>query len=300
MIKVAQREIFVEATDGTLLFVDDRGPTDGHLPVLFCLPGLTRNSRDFEPVFDSLTETRRVIGLDFRGRGRSAHAIDAKSYRPDVELADTLCVMDHLGLSRCAVLGTSRGGIVGMLMAAKAPQRIAGLLLNDVGAVLEPQGLLRIIEHVGMPARFRDWDEAAIGLARNSVGFKNVSHQMWRSAARRIYQYANGGFVHRHDLRLANSLPSIADIEGGKIANLWELLPALANLPSALLRGNGSDLLSKDTVEKMQIKLPTLDCTEIMGRGHVPFLDEPESVTAIARWLAAVDANEKGQPKLTP
>jgi pimeloyl-ACP methyl ester carboxylesterase len=204
-----------------------------------------------------------------------------------------------LKIARCAVLGTSRGGIVGMLMASVAPSRIAGLMLNDIGAELEPEGLLRIVEHVGKPSRFRDWDDAASKFAKSAVGFEGVTHKMWRSVVRRIFQYANGAFVHRHDLRLVDSLPSKEDIKAGKLANLWGLLPALIELPCGLLRGSGSDLLSLRTVGKMRAALPTMDFTEIPGRGHVPFLDEAESVAAIDRWLAAVDLKEKGQPELT-
>ena len=161
MTDVSQRDLFVTTADGTQIFVTDRGDIEGRATPLLCLPGLTRHSGDFEPVFDVHATSRRVIGIDFRGRGKSAHAIDPLSYRPQVELADVLSVLDHLKISRCAVLGTSRGGIVGMLMANVAPTRIAGLMLNDIGAELEPEGLLRILEHVGKPSRFRDWDDAA-------------------------------------------------------------------------------------------------------------------------------------------
>ena len=294
MIKVSQRESFIAANDGTLLFCDDRGPIDGAFPPLLCLAGLTRSSRDFEPVYDHCAHKRRVIGIDFRGRGRSSYAIDAKSYRPSVELDDTLKILDNLKIEKCAILGTSRGGIVGMVMAATAPTRISGLMLNDVGAKLEPEGLLRILQHVGEKIRFKDWDDAARSFASASVGFENVSHQMWRSAVRRIYQYENGGFVPRHDLRLADSLPSKSDVESGKVPELWSLMPALLPMPCGILRGSGSDLLSKVTVEKMQDMVPQLTATEVMGRGHVPFLDEPESLAALDKWLAAVDAKEKG------
>ena len=295
MNKVSQRDLFVTAADGTQIFVTDRGDIESRVTPLLCLPGLTRHSGDFEPVFDVHATSRRVIGIDFRGRGKSAHAIDPSSYRPQVELADVLSVLDHLKISRCAVLGTSRGGIVGMLMANVAPTRIAGLMLNDIGAELEPEGLLRILEHVGKPSRFRDWDDAAHKFSKSAVGFDDVTHTMWRSVVRRIFQYSNGSFVHRHDLRLVDSLPTKAEIKSGKVANLWSLLPALTELPCSLLRGSGSDLLSLRTVGKMRAALPGLDYTEVSGRGHVPFLDEVESVAAMARWLAAVDAKEKGQ-----
>ena len=294
MTDIAQRESFAVAKDGVLLFNDDRGPRDSELTPLVCLPGLTRNSHDFEPVYDHCAATRRIIGIDFRGRGRSGYPSDAATYRPAVELEDTLKVLDHLQIEKCAVLGTSRGGIVGMLMAATAPQRVSGLMLNDIGAKLENDGLLRIVDHVGKRSRYLDLDQAARQFSESAIGFSGVSHETWRSVVRRIYQYENGYFVQRHDLRLAKSLPSKEDIETGKIPELWSLMPALLAMPCGVLRGSGSDLLSMATVKKMQEQVPQMVATEIKGRGHVPFLDEPEGLQAIDNWLAAVDAQQKG------
>jgi pimeloyl-ACP methyl ester carboxylesterase len=254
---------------------------------LVCLPGLTRNSADFEPVFEQFGKTRQIIAMDFRGRGKSA-AADPASYRPDMELQDTLGFLDHLNINRFALLGTSRGGIVGLLMAATANARMAGLCLNDIGCKLEADGLLRIKSYVGSPRRYAGWDEAAAAISASSAGFDNVSPASWNRVARRIFKETPEGITHNHDLSLADNLPSEADVKAGKIAELWPLLAACNAMPFALLRGEGSDLLSQDTVLRMQAASPHLKATIVQHRGHVPFLDEPESVAALAAWLADI------------
>ena len=172
--------------DGTRLYARVEGAQGNGIPLL-CLPGLTRNSADFDPVFKRYADGRVVIGMDFRGRGKSAYAADPATYRPDMELQDTLAFLDHLGISRVAVLGTSRGGIVGLLMAATAKPRLAGLCLNDVGCKLESEGLLRILAYVGAPRHYASWDEAALAFGWSAAGFDNVSFDQWQAVVRRIY-----------------------------------------------------------------------------------------------------------------
>jgi pimeloyl-ACP methyl ester carboxylesterase len=275
------------AADGTQLYACDFGPQESDLTPLLCLAGLTRNSRDFEHVFANFAETRRVIAMDFRGRGHSAHAADPMSYRPDVELNDTLGFLDALGIAKVAVLGTSRGGIVGLLMGTLAKQRLAGLCLNDVGCKLEAEGLLRIMGYVGSAQNYVSWTDAASAFEKSAVGFSSSAD--WDAVVRRIYREDNGRIVPSHDLSLSKTLPSRDDVLAGKVPELWGLLPALTDLPFAVLRAEGSDLLSAETVERMADAVPDLVATTIRGRGHVPFLDEPEGVAAIGHWLERVD-----------
>jgi pimeloyl-ACP methyl ester carboxylesterase len=287
---VTQRDVYVTAADGTRLYVDDRGAIASPLIPVLCLPGLTRNSQDFEPVFDLLEGKRRVIAMDLRGRGRSARANDPATYTPATELQDVLAVLDHLQLERVALIGTSRGGIVGMAMAALAKQRLAGLFLNDIGGQIEAVSLQRIAETTGRPVRYPNWDKAAEGFARNAVGFAALPHETWLKVVKRIYRESDGQIVENHDLALAKTLSPPEAIAAGKPAELWALVPALEDLPVALLRGEGSDLLSPATVKRMQGMLPKIRVTTVPGRGHVPFLDEAESVAAIEEWLSLVDA----------
>jgi pimeloyl-ACP methyl ester carboxylesterase len=297
---VNKREHFHQAADGTRLYACDAGPLDGALTPLLCLPGLTRHAGDFETVFERFAKTRRVIAIDFRGRGKSAHASDPSTYRPDVELQDTLGILHALEVERVALLGTSRGGIVGLLMASLANHHLAGLLLNDVGCKLEKAGLLRIRKLVTAQPVFKTWDEAAKRFGKNARGFKGISQAQWLQVVRRIFVESAVGIAPVHDPALANTLPSDAVIKAGGVAELWTLLPALGGLPFALLHGAGSDLLSADTVEHMQHAAPELVVTTVAKRGHVPFLDEPESIAAISDWLGMVDQRRLTDMSVAP
>jgi pimeloyl-ACP methyl ester carboxylesterase len=280
------------APDGTQLYARDEGPQN-HLTPLLCLPGLTRNSRDFEPVIDHLGQQRRVIAMDFRGRGRSARAVDPMTYRVDIELQDTIAFLQSLNVDRAALLGTSRGGIVGMLMAAFAKSHLAGLMLNDIGCELKSDGLQRIKDYVGKPTFHKSWDDAAQSIAKGARGFSNVSHEQWLAMVMRIYIETDAGFGPSHDPALATTLPNDDDIRSGKVGELWSLLPALSDVPFALLRGEGSDLLTVETVDRMQREAENLVVTTVPDRGHVPFLDEAASVLALEAWLDDVDQKEK-------
>jgi pimeloyl-ACP methyl ester carboxylesterase len=275
------------AADGTALYA--RHYPGGGLTPLLCLPGLTLNSKSFEPLIPHVAGPRAIVAPDFRGRGLSGHA-DPNTYRPGVELADTIALMDHLGIEKAAVLGTSRGGIVGMVMAAQNRDRIAGLLLNDVGPKLEAAGLLRIRSYLGRPVDLPSWEAAAAALMAVNPDQEGLTFDDWMAMARRIFRDQNGLPKEDYDLRLAQGFPSEEDIAAGRIAEIWDVFKAAAGLPLSVLRGGNSDLLSAETVEKMREMIPGLDSAAVPGRGHVPLLDEPNSLAAINRWLARVDA----------
>jgi pimeloyl-ACP methyl ester carboxylesterase len=289
---VVVTDVWFTAADGTRLYARDEGPRNGLTPLL-CLAGLTRNSRDFDPVFERYATTRRVIAMDFRGRGRSARAADPLTYRVDVELQDTIALLQSLQVEKVALLGTSRGGIVGMLMAAYAKSFLAGLMLNDIGCALQTDGLQRIKDYVGKPKFYKIWDDVARSIADGARGFSNLTHADWLVMVKRIYIETEAGIGPSHDPALAETLPSDDDIRTGKVGELWSILPALADVPFALMRGAGSDLLTVETVERMTREAPALEVTTIPDRGHVPFLDEAASVTAIDKWLLAVDEKQK-------
>ena len=285
------REVFYTSGDGLRLYARDHGPQNsGRLPVL-CLPGLTRNAKDFEPLAERLGASRRVICPDFRGRGRSQYAGDPLTYRPDVELSDTLLLLDALEVQRAAVVGTSRGGIVGMIMAAKAPERLAGLLLNDIGPRIDTSGLLRIRGYLGTDPEFSDWAEAVAALKATNPGFDTLTAADWERFARRVFREEKGRPRADYDPRLAANFPSAADIAAGQVPELWALLPALAGVPVTVLRGVHSDLLSAATVAEMLAHLPHATAVTVADRGHVPFLDEPESLAAVDALLARVDGS---------
>jgi pimeloyl-ACP methyl ester carboxylesterase len=282
-------EHLVSAADGTELYARDYAANRSGLVPIVCLPGLTRNSKDFETIAPRLAETRRVLAFDFRGRGRSGRA-DPATYRPDQEVADTLHVLDTLGIARFAIIGTSRGGIAAMVMAARALPRMAGVLFNDIGPKIDKAGLLRIRSYLGTDPQFADWAAAVAALKSSNPGFDTLSEDEWLAFARRVYRAVNGVPRADYDPALAQNFPSVADIEAGKVPELWPLLDMMADVPSLVLRGVHSDLLSAEIVDTMHQHHRRLASVTVQDRGHVPFLDEPESLAAIADWLSAVDA----------
>ena len=295
MTKVPEyRPVSFTTEDGLRLFARDYSADKTLTPVL-CLPGLTRNSKDFEIVAPWLAQERRVIAVDFRGRGLSQYARDFATYRPDIELADTVGLLNFLNVPRVAVIGTSRGGIVGMLLAALHRDRLAGLLLNDIGPELEPAGLLRIRTYLGVQRKFDSWESAITSLKLSNPGFESLSADAWRAFARRVFKEVNSSPCLDYDLALANTFPTVEEVTAGQVANLWEIFACSAGLPVSVLRGEHSDLLSSATVAGMKQKNTDLDATTVAHRGHAPFLDEPESKQAIVRWLDRIDANEKGR-----
>jgi pimeloyl-ACP methyl ester carboxylesterase len=281
-------EFFTVSPDGVQLYARCYQGPAGAVPVV-CLPGLTRNSRDFEALAQWLAESRRVVCPDFRGRGRSGRA-DPASYRPDQELTDTLQILDELGIGRVAIVGTSRGGIVALAMAARALGRIAGVCFNDIGPRIDRQGLIRISRYLGAESRFQDWQEAVANLKRTTPGFECLTEAQWHVFARRVYAEAGGAPRADYDPGLAANFPSVETIGAGKIPETWGLFDLLAGVPCLVLRGEHSDLLSAATVAEMKQRHPGLIATTVAGRGHVPFLDEPESLAGIMEWLGQIDA----------
>jgi pimeloyl-ACP methyl ester carboxylesterase len=281
-------EHFVTAADGTRLYARDYAAPGSRLTPAVCLPGFSRNSSDFETVAPRLAETRRVVTVDFRGRGRSGWA-DPASYRPDQEVADTLTVLDQLGIARFAVIGTSRGGIAAMVMAARALARLAGVLFNDIGPRAERAGLLRISGYLGAGRTVSTWEQAVAGVKAANPGFPGLGEAKWLAFAQRLFREEDGVLRADYDPALAATFPNASDIEAGKVPELWGLADLLAEVPALVLRGENSDILSAETVAAMHRRLKRLDSVTVKDRGHVPFLDEPESLDAIGRWLGAVD-----------
>ncbi|WP_210526466.1 alpha/beta fold hydrolase [Rubellimicrobium arenae] len=267
---------FVRAADGASLHYTD----EGHgLPVL-ALAGLTRNGGDFDHLAPHL-EGVRLIRLDARGRGQSDWTGPA-TYTVPQEAADVVALLDHLGLQRAAVIGTSRGGLVAMVLAMTAKDRLLGVALNDIGPVIERRGLGVIAGYLGRRPAQPTWEEAARMRAQLWTGFRGVPHERWLHEVRNHYEETPEGLGLRYDPRLRDAfLPS----EDTPLPDLWPAFDALAGLPVAALRGETSDLLSRATFEDMKRRRPDLIAVEVPGRGHVPFLDEPESLQALQTWL---------------
>jgi pimeloyl-ACP methyl ester carboxylesterase len=287
--------VHFQTDDGLGLFARDYSPSLSALTPLLCLPGLTRNSKDFETITPWLAQTRRIIAPDFRGRGLSQYASDPAFYRPDIELLDIIGLLNLLKIERVAIIGTSRGGIVGMLMAAFFPDRLAGLFLNDVGPELDSAGLLRIRSYLGVQSEFASWEMAIEDLKSNNSGFESLTADEWQAFARHVFKPENGLPRIDYDPALLHTFPSVEDITAGRVANLWEIFGKIGDLPVSVVRGEHSDLLSAATVAAMKKQNAGLDVTTVPKRGHAPFLDEAPAKDAAARWLSRVDAKEKGR-----
>jgi pimeloyl-ACP methyl ester carboxylesterase len=283
------REFTFVGADELALFARDCGAADSKLTPLLCLPGLTRNSSDFEPLAEALNEPRRIVALDYRGRGRSQYAPDPATYTPRHELEDAMALLDHLKLDRVCVVGTSRGGIIAMLMAALHPHRMAGAVLNDIGPALEPAGLLRIVDLLHRHAGAASWADAVASLKVSNPGIKNLKEEEWLAFAERIFAQEGKWLIPAYDPKIVQMFPAPEDITSGRVAELWDLFAALKAKPAAVLRGENSDLLSEATVDLMALEHPDLMAVRVKDRGHVPFLNEPESVAAVSAIAAACD-----------
>lgn len=252
--------------------------------VVMCLPGLTRNSRDFAGLAQHLGERYRVLRLDPRGRGMSAWAADpVAEYTVPVEAGDALALLDHLVIERAAIIGTSRGGLMGMTIAATQPDRVRGLVLNDIGPVIEEAGLAYIMTHLGIPPKAASFEEAAANL-QTALGaaFPDLTLQQWMGFARTIYRDDGGRPALSYDPRLRAAVEK--SMEQGP-ADLWDLFDALAGVPLLTIRGENSDILSAETFEEMARRRPDMARVTVPRRGHPPFLDEPEARDAIDAFL---------------
>lgn len=261
--------------DGTRLHYDDQGNGS---PIL-CLAGLTRNGRDFDHVAPHLSG-HRLIRMDYRGRGLSAWATPA-SYTIPQEAADAIDLLDHLGLERTAILGTSRGGLIALWLAATAKDRLTGIAFNDIGPELGPRGLDIIQSYLGRNPAQLTWQEAAHARARQWTGFRDVPHSRWLAEVQAQFDETPAGLVIRYD-------PALRDVflaaRAQPATDLWPLFDATADLPLALIRGITSDILTRATADEMSRRRPDMIRAEVPGRGHVPFLDEPQALDALARW----------------
>ncbi|MBV7408612.1 alpha/beta fold hydrolase [Maritimibacter sp. DP1N21-5] len=266
------------APDGTQIAYTDEG--EG-LP-LIALSGLTRNGRDFDFLAPHLSGVR-LIRPDYRGRGLSGLAA-WETYAVPQESGDVVALMDHLGIEKAAFLGTSRGGLNAMLLAATQSARVIGVCLNDVGPVVERAGLEAIDSYIGRNPKARTLDEAAEIRAQTAKGFAGVPHARWREEVERNYIETPEGLRINYDPALRDSfLASMA----ADTPDLWPLFDALAGKPLAVIRGENSDVLSAATLAEMQARRPDLIAAVVPDRAHIPFLDEPEAVDAITRWLEA-------------
>ena len=266
-------------SDGLRLHYDDRGAGQ---PIL-CLSGLTRTGQDFQYVAPHLSDAR-MITLDYRGRGQSDWA-DPATYTVPVEGRDVIELLDHLGLARVAIIGTSRGGLIAMLLAALVKDRLSGVCLNDIGPEIAAEGLEVIKDYVGRAPAQKTHKTVAQAMATRMAGFANVPEERWLQEARTHFTEEPDGLAITYDPALGDV---VRDGGGEPAPDLWPWFDAMDGLPLACIRGANSDLLSPATFAEMQARRPDMIAAEVPDRGHIPFLDEPEALDAIAAWRAAL------------
>jgi pimeloyl-ACP methyl ester carboxylesterase len=271
---------FFTTPDGARLAYRDEG---AGLPLL-CLAGLTRTMADFDYLLPHLPAGIRVIRMDARGRGQSQWT-GGPTYTVPQEAADAVALLDHLGIDRAAILGTSRGGLIGMLLCATHKARLLGLCLNDVGPVIDRAGLVRIFDYVGRNPAAKTHQALAEALPRMMPGFADVPARRWQEEAEKHYTQTPRGLQITYDPALRAAF--IAAFDGPPV-DLWPLWEATAGLPVALIRGANSDLLSMATVEEMRRRRPDLIFADVPDRAHIPFLDEPQSLCVIRAFLQAL------------
>jgi pimeloyl-ACP methyl ester carboxylesterase len=285
----------ISAQDGLKLHVRDYGRHNGAALPVICLPGLSRTSADFDALATVLAghseRPRRVLALDYRGRGLSEYDRDPVNYNVVVETGDVLSVVTALGVSTAVFVGTSRGGILTMLLAAQRPTLIAGAVFNDIGPVVEPQGLVRIKGYVGRLPQAKSFEEGADILRWLFSGqFPKLTSDDWLADARRTFREQNGRLVPTYDPALAKTLEGV-DVERPQ-PPLWNAFAALGQVPLMVIRGANSDILSAATVEAMQARHPGLTAIEIPDEGHPPRLSDSELIGRIEAFVAFCDQSQ--------
>ncbi len=257
---------------------------EGEGKPLLCLPGLTRDLYDFDELAGAMRGEAQVIRLTMRGRGRSGWATDYTSYNIVQEARDAVEFMDFLGLEKATIVGTSRGGFNAMILAATAPERLAGVLLNDIGPELMQGGIGDIMDRIGKPPEAQSL-AALVACMKGDMraDFPDLTEAKWAELAQRWFVVSDGDVALNYDPGIGKAMHEQAQ---GEAPDLWGLFDLMAGVPLALLRGANSDLLSAETAAQMQSRRPDMLYAEVPNRGHIPFLDEPESLSVIRELLA--------------
>jgi pimeloyl-ACP methyl ester carboxylesterase len=278
-------EYWFESHDGLRLFSRVYATSTADAPVVLCLHGLTRNGRDFEDLAPHLAGHYRVVVPDVRGRGLSQRDPDPSNYKMSVYLRDLEMLLGGLGASNVSIIGTSMGGLMAMTLGATRPESVSRIVLNDVGPELDPAGLERIRRYAGRSPTVATWAEAIAQLRQIfGTAWPHLPEARWEVIARRSYRMNAAGMLE------PDADPMIGEVlrnSPGAARDLWPLWEALGQIPVLALRGELSDLLSAQTLTRMQREKPDLETATIPERGHTPLLDEPECLSRIDQFLSA-------------
>jgi len=281
------REHWWTSQDGLKLHARVYEQAGSAVPAVLCLPGLTRNCRDFESLALYLTPRCRVICPDLRGRGRSARDPVWQNYQPGTYVADLIGLLTDLGVKRCVIIGTSLGGLLAMMLPSVIPGAVSGMILNDIGPEIDPVGAARIRAYAGRLPPVRDWEEAVAQLKLvYGSAWPGLSQQTWQQLARRSFREDESGTpVLDVDPNVGEAMRAAPD---AATPDLWPLFRSLTKVPVLAIRGALSDILNEATFARMQRENPDLVALSVPNRGHVPLLDEPECLAAMDAFLAHV------------
>jgi len=282
---------FITAPDGLRLHVREYGDQRSQRLPVVCLPGLSRTAEDFDVLASAIAADaaapRCVLSLDSRGRGLSDRDRNPKNYAIPVELSDVIAVLVAFDAAPAIIVGTSRGGLLAMALGTQRPGAVAGVVLNDIGPVIEAQGLRRIKGYVGKLPEPRTFEEGADILRHIARGqFPNLQAADWMAAAKRGWREQNGRLIPTYDPALAHNLAAMSPDR----PNMWRQFEALARVPVMVIRGANSDVLSSATVDAMKARHPEMDVLVVPDQGHAPLLVEPDVIARIGQFARKCDA----------
>jgi pimeloyl-ACP methyl ester carboxylesterase len=286
--------LFVTASDDLLLHVRIYGSrTMSALPVV-CLPGLARTGADFHGLATALAADpaapRWVVTLDYRGHGQSEYDSDPRNYGLRRDLADLLAVLTALNIAPAVFVGTSHGGVLALMLARARPSAIAGVILNDIGPVIEPRALLQIKGYIGKLPVPRDFAEGGEILRKLfAARFPKLTSRDWIAFAQRTWREHKGALVLDYDVRVTRTLR--ANLEHSR-PTLWDEFDALAGVPLMLIRGANSTMLTSRTLDEMLARRRELDIVVVPDQGHAPLLDESKLMRRIAAFVASCDVSD--------
>ncbi len=271
--------------DGLKQYFRDYNIAPDGAPTVLCMPGLTRNSKDFAGIAEHLAPNFRVICVEQRGRGFSDWDTDPTRYRPDVYVGDMIALLKHLNLEKIIALGTSLGGLMTMMLNAMHPGIFRAAIINDIGPEVDPKGIARIMSYVGKGTPPKNWDEViATTKTANAGVYPDFRDDEWLGFAQKLYTEENGVPVVQYDPAIKNNFESQSDQSA---PDLWPVFDLMKTIPMVVIRGELSDILAPDTLTKMADIHPNLTPVTVPNKGHVPFLTEPECTEAIDMLLAS-------------
>lgn len=281
------QDFWYTSADQLRLYARDYGDKS-QATTLVCIPGLTRNSADFEDICSSLSGKYRILAADLRGRGNSAYDPNPANYHPGTYASDMLALLDAASVESAIFIGTSLGGLVSMILAATVPDRVQAIVLNDVGPELNPEGLARIQSYLTDYTQVQDWEEAiARTRATQESALPGLSGPEWEAFTKRLYKEDESGKpTLNYDRDIAVLFEARTDPSPPQ--DLWGVFATLSEIPMLVLRGEFSDIIDQDTVSRMKEIHPDLRSVEVKNRGHAPLLNEPDAMPAIAHFIAAL------------